>query len=178
MLSRTCAPAQMRSCVSYACFLLPFWLHCGGLCVSQFCARVQRPATDSHDHFMAQVKTAFIHSPYFINFLSRSSPLTCGPVFTQKFSLARPPTLLVTHGGIFDVSSLLSAAPCRTGVAYPRVLRHRASVDPLRPAAAEPTWLGVHQHSQALTTAQVSGTAPQTNCYRSTRGLGTLQIGP
>ena len=43
--------------------------------------------------------------------------MTCSPVFTQNFSLAHPPTLLVPHGGIFDVSSLLSAAPCHTGAA-------------------------------------------------------------
>ena len=59
------------------------------------------------------------------------------------------------HVGIFDVPSLLNAAPCHTGAAA-RVLRHRA---------AEPTEFGVHQNSQALTTAQESGTAMQTNRY-------------
>ena len=38
LLSRTCAPAQMRSCVKDACFLLPFWPCCDGLCASTvFC---------------------------------------------------------------------------------------------------------------------------------------------
>ena len=64
------ALAQMRSCVTDARFLLPFQPRCGGLCVSQFCARFQRLATASHDYFMAQVKTASIHSPYFINLVA------------------------------------------------------------------------------------------------------------
>ena len=49
--------------------------------------------------------------------------------FFQNTSLAKLPTLFVTHDGIFDVSSLLNAAPCQTGAAAARVLRHRASVD-------------------------------------------------
>ena len=52
--------------------------------------------------------------------------LGSSPVFTQNISLAGPPTLSVTHDGIFDVSSLLNAAPCHTGAAYPRRATRRA----------------------------------------------------
>ena len=92
------------------------------------------------------------------------------PCFTRTLVSHGHP-LCVTHDGICNVSSLLNAAPCHTGAAYPRrttaarVLRHRARYDPLRPATAGPTWFGVHQNSQALTTAQDSGTAMQTNRY-------------
>ena len=62
--------AVQRSCVTDACFFLQFWPRCFGLCVSQFCACFQRPATASHDHVMAQHKTASIHSPCFINLVA------------------------------------------------------------------------------------------------------------
>ena len=57
-------------------------------------------------------------------------------------------SFFVTHDGIFDVSSLLNAAPCHTGTAHPRrattarVPRHRASVDPLRLPQGSPPRLG------------------------------------
>ena len=56
VLSHTCACAQMHSCVTDACLLS---LSDRTVTVFAFpaCARTLRLATDSHDHFMAQVRS-------------------------------------------------------------------------------------------------------------------------
>ena len=56
VLSRTCACAPMHSCVTDAC-LLSLCDRAVAVFVFLACARTLRLATDSHDHFMAQVRS-------------------------------------------------------------------------------------------------------------------------
>ena len=56
VLSRTCACAQVRSCVNDAC-PVPLSDRAVPVFVFLACARTLRLATDSHDHVMAQVRS-------------------------------------------------------------------------------------------------------------------------